>query len=382
MALTLQQLFHLGVIAVLSLQFLGGSVEARKDTVYEKNGVRLVGGTKSAGRVEVLPVEPWVTNDWVQICDDSFSDLAAQNLCRMLGYRFGRKYYTTEIAFPINVTNIKAGYMKCYKTNNGRRLNEEVIMSGDDDDLAEDANHHAARQGRNLLAPAWGYVNNGTSKAPFICQFRVGTCNPAGPVAGLQCFKNLSQVPPAPPPPPSPPNPPPLPPAVANSIRIFTNNTSNNDGHLEPNLCNNPNTSSVCQSNGRVEIEVDSPDTSTPGKIWAPVCNVTDSLAKKVARLACEQRYQEKARPWLSGEWIIWVSVSPIPFYIPNNAGAVRAGDFNPAAVKGYVTITGGDFEGAQKLQDLQYQVSSKPCDQSAMFAFTCILMSNDGDIP
>ncbi|GIM12846.1 hypothetical protein Vretimale_16080 [Volvox reticuliferus] len=379
MALTLQQLFHLGVIAVLSLQFLGGSVEARKVTIYEKNGVRLVGGTKSAGRVEVLPMN---SANWVQVCgDETFSDSSAQALCQMLGYNFGRKYYTTETALPLNPNNV-ASWLRCYPKNNGRRLNEEVIMSGDDD-LAEDANHHAARQGRKLRSVMAWYIN-ATSKAPFSCQFRVSICNPAGPVAGLQCAKTLKQLPPASPPPPSPPTPPPSPPAVANTIRIFMNIADPTpDGRPEPNLCNNPNTSSICPYNGRVEIEVGSPDSSTPGKIWAPVCNVADSLlAERVARLACTQRFQEKARPWLPNKWFISASVSSIPFYIPPATQAVNTGDFDPAAVKGYVTITGGNVEGAQKLQDLQYQVSTNPCADGAMFAFYCYMASNDGAIP
>ncbi|GIL80489.1 hypothetical protein Vretimale_16061 [Volvox reticuliferus] len=382
MVLLLKQLVQLSCIILLLLQCVDNIVGAFTNFVYQKNGVRLLGVNRTHGRVEVLPRIPWERNDWVQVCDDfHFTDVTAQNLCRMLGYRFGRKYYTTEIAFPLN-PNIKAGDLNCFlQSDIGRRLNEEVIMSGDDD-LAEDANHHAARQGRKLLAPAWGYIN-ATSKAPFFCQFRVGTCNPAGPVAGLQCAKTLNQLPPAPPPPPSPPNPPPPPPAVANSIRIITDGFPSQDGPLEPNLCSTRD-AYVCQRYGRVEIEVGSPDSSTPGKIWAPVCNVADSLlAERVAWLACTQKYQGKARPWLPNLWYINQEVSPIPFYIPNNAGAVRAGDFNPAAVKGYVTITGGDFKSANKLQDLQYQVvSSKPCDQSAMFAFACVLMSNDGAIP
>ncbi|GIL60300.1 hypothetical protein Vafri_14929 [Volvox africanus] len=381
MAPILQQLFHLGFIAVLSLQYLGGNVEALTRIVYQKNGVRLVGESKSQGRLEVLPRQPWATNGWVQVCDDTLTDLTAQNLCKMLGYRFGRKYYTAEVAFPVNVTHIKAGYISCYQQTNSRRLDEEMITTSTADDTitAEDPGvvHH---QGRKLLAPSIGFIN-ATSKAPFTCRFRVGTCNPLGPVAGLQCANIRKSLQPAPPPPPSPPTPPPSPPAVANYIHIIGNIIPGLDGAVEPNLCNAPNTAYTCLNYGRVEIEVNSPDTTNPEKIWAPVCNITDPLlASKVAKLACEQRYQEKKRPWLPYVWYIWASVSPTPFYIPNQA--VNPDDFNPAAVKGYVNIMGGDFNNANKLQDLEYQVSTKRCDQNAMFAFSCSLASNDDAIP
>ncbi|PNH10771.1 hypothetical protein TSOC_002457 [Tetrabaena socialis] len=86
--------------------------------VGSKNGVRLVGGSGLRGRLEVSSVDGWLTNyeegvvAWRPVCDSGFFDdsmaQAGQGagsrvswvvMCEMLGYGFGRKYYTTAVAF-------------------------------------------------------------------------------------------------------------------------------------------------------------------------------------------------------------------------------------------------------------------------------------------
>ncbi|GIL60298.1 hypothetical protein Vafri_14927 [Volvox africanus] len=380
-----QQLFHWALIAVLYLQVIGGCAESLTNFTYTQNGVRLVGGDESHGRVEVLPRQPWASKTWVQVCDSSFTDLMAENLCQILGYQFGRKYYTEAIAFPgSKVTSIKASGISCFVGSSGyrRELDEEGLISADDDAVThQDVDTGGvSRQGRKLLAPLWGYID-APELSPTVCQFRVGTCNPVGPVAGLQC-SNLS-LPSAPLPPPAPPSPPPPPPAASNLIRFLASYTSRGDGPIEPNLCNNTNTSSVCNAYGRIEIQINYTINQICQKIWVPVCNISDpTLASKVAKLACEQRFQERRLPWLPNVWYISARVSTTPFYIPSANQVVDRGDFNSTAVKRYLTINGGNVSKAKALQELRWKATSAPCRNNAMLAIGCSLASNDGAIP
>ncbi|GLC41659.1 hypothetical protein PLESTB_000691900 [Pleodorina starrii] len=123
---------------------------------------------------------------------------------------------------------------------------------------------------------------------------------------------------------------------------------------------------------------VNSPNPKAPGKIWAPVCNITDSeLAKTVAYVACSQQYQERRQPWLlPGAWYIGAQVSQTPLLIPTgkNFGTY---DFNPTKVGGWVTITNATYTDVQ-LQDTKYKVSTSRCPRSAMLTFFCVLISND----
>ena len=50
-------------------------------TAHPTVSVRLVGGTMSRGRVEIL-----YNNTWGTICDDSFTNQSAGVLCHMLGF--------------------------------------------------------------------------------------------------------------------------------------------------------------------------------------------------------------------------------------------------------------------------------------------------------
>ncbi|GAB1610322.1 deleted in malignant brain tumors 1 protein-like isoform X1, partial [Argonauta hians] len=54
-------------------------------TKHPENNIRLMGGTPSAGRVEI-----YYNNVWGTVCDDQFDDRDARVVCRMMGYRTGR----------------------------------------------------------------------------------------------------------------------------------------------------------------------------------------------------------------------------------------------------------------------------------------------------
>ncbi|GIL57426.1 hypothetical protein Vafri_12651 [Volvox africanus] len=365
------------IIAALTLQYSGGrAAPVTSEYTYTKNGVRLIGGNKSVGRVEVLSEQQ---QQWFQVCDAGFRDDLALVLCKMLGYKYGRKYFAPDIVFPKNFTERIASTLICEAVlgGGGRRLIQERstnLRVGDDS--------QSVRRGRDLRSLNWDRIDSPAS-APYDCQFRAFVCNPAGPVTGLQC--SSTSLPPAPSPPPQPPNPPPAPPSIASMIRIFVTDNDmpvTSDGFVEPNLCANPKSANLCDKYfGRAEIQINNTDPKVPTKIWAPVCGITKfSLASEVANVACEQRYQIQYLPWIGDAYYISSLASRVPFYIPTQA--VSPGDFNPAAVKAYVTITGKKSDNPTKLQDFKYTVSKNGCNSRALLAFRCILVTNDAAFP
>ncbi|GIL50009.1 hypothetical protein Vafri_6339 [Volvox africanus] len=363
------------IIAALSLHYSGGrAAPVTSEYTYTKNGVRLIGGNKTVGRVEVLSE---FEQQWFQVCDGGFGDSLALVLCKMLGYNYGRKYFAPDIVFPKNFTERIASNLNCVSGTSGRRLIQERSTNLRAGDVSQ-----PVRRGRDLRSIALDRIDAPAS-APYNCQFRTFVCNPAGPVTGLQCSN--TSLPPAPSPPPRPPNPPPAPPSVASMIRIFVYEyslTPASDGDVEPNLCTNPKSANLCKDHyGRAEIQINNTDPKVPTKIWAPVCGITNvTLASEVAIVACVQRYQIQYLPWVGNVYYIGALVSRIPYYIPSKA--VKPGDFNPAAVKAYVTITGRKTDNPTKLQDFKYTVSKTGCNSRALLAFHCDLVTNEAAIP
>ncbi|GLI67508.1 hypothetical protein VaNZ11_011707, partial [Volvox africanus] len=103
--------------------------------------------------------------------------------------------------------------------------------------------------------------------------------------------------------------------------------------------------------------QINNTDPKVPTKIWGPVCGITNfSLASDVARVACGQRYRIQHLPWAGDVFITTTALAPrVPNYILIQA--VSPGDFNPAAGKAYVTITGRKRDNPTKLQDHKYTV-------------------------
>ncbi|EFJ41250.1 hypothetical protein VOLCADRAFT_107768 [Volvox carteri f. nagariensis] len=344
---------------LLLLNCCGGGVTAGSPFIYARNGVRLVGGDKTTGRLELQ-----TDRSWVPVCDDFYFDgKTIQIMCQLLGYNYGRKYYNPRLAYLSKDNNLRASQITCYKKPRHRARSSDAphlrslsAASGDQasdrpgvqssaDGLyrPDDISRHG---GRNLLAVLTHDVNTSDS-APYACKVVWGKCNPRSPVGVIQCSKKM--LPLAPPVPPAPPQPPSPPPPAPQQVRIIFGGSP--DGGLEPNLCTGG-AETICETYGRVEMEVRSPGRNSSGKVWAPVCNIPDSaLAFRVASVACEQRFQMRYRPWLPLLFSIHPSVSSNPFLIPKGSD-ITPGNFNPKVIQGWVNITGGDFTIDSKLQD------------------------------
>ncbi|PNW82831.1 hypothetical protein CHLRE_06g296300v5 [Chlamydomonas reinhardtii] len=52
------------------------------------------------GRVEVFPTKDFRYQSWMPFCDRGFSEDDAATMCSLLGYKFGRKYYTIAANYP------------------------------------------------------------------------------------------------------------------------------------------------------------------------------------------------------------------------------------------------------------------------------------------
>ncbi|KXZ42227.1 hypothetical protein GPECTOR_178g236 [Gonium pectorale] len=67
----------------------------------QRYGVRLTGGSGGIGRLEVRPADPnW--NAFLPVCDEDWSRGPTgieQVMCQLLGYRYGRQYYSNELNY-------------------------------------------------------------------------------------------------------------------------------------------------------------------------------------------------------------------------------------------------------------------------------------------
>lgn len=312
----------------------------------EKNGIRVVldGGNATRGRVEVSYKIPGLEVRWLPLCGVHFTDEQAQIMCQMLGYRFGRKYYSTEAVYPARPSNAGSGYspvnLSYCDAEGGRRR----------------------RRGRSLQSLFAGEVN-APPTAPYRCYIAYAgpECPDTGPFAAVECAGR--PFPPAPPPPPTPPAPPPPPVSKKDTIRLIGGRSIDASSLLEPNLCVGK-AQELCQSGySRVELLV--ADASGSGQeVWSPVCYPEDEqLGAKLAKLVCEQFYYypwAKTIPW-------YVSSAPGPVAFPILQGDTAPGGFTPDAYTTYTSFGGSVEASTYYLQQTSLQLSSTPCDTGLM---------------
>ncbi|KAG2497018.1 hypothetical protein HYH03_005021 [Edaphochlamys debaryana] len=376
---------------------LSAQAEAKKKKpVRNKNGIRLVKGKGSKGRLEISSKDQWLVTPgdakgtaWRPMCDvGSYSDELAQTMCELLGYKYGRKYYTAAVnSRPYNAAvaadwrTHPVDYMYCGDvddTAGHRRLLRDVPRrqhTGAERLGAEGrAGSGAAssnamlrgRTGRDLQSVFFGEVNI-PAAAKVSCEFRMGSCNFTGPLAGLECankpFKPLPS--PSPSPSPSESQPPPPPPKQA-SIRLRGDFAGALDA-LEPNLCD----LGDC-SFGRAEIQVEDP--SKPGElVWAPLCAPLNmSSADWLVDIACKQAtgYPD------SMPGTIWhVNGEPgEPFPVPTG-NVTTPGDFDPAAYPVWASVVGEETDAEpQRIQDLTLALNAS-CPGEALLSLRCSIL-------
>lgn len=315
-----------------------------------KNGIRLVGGSGPRGRLEVATTSyPWsngVERVYRPVCDlESFDDDMAGIMCSLLGYKYGRKYYSTATnhlpmpGTPVPDAQQPVSRLACYPTAEG----------GDG-------------TGRRLLLEQGNVDIPGS--APYVCGFRQGGCGPAGPVVALECSDTaFGPAPPPPPQPPSPSPPPPRPPNTSPFVKIFD--------IPEPNLCDAADY--ACFTQQRVEVYAPAASGNSTRSVWAPLCAVDDALwGDQLYNIICFQ-YQDWPWRFAGDSSVHQVSAFPgnAPFPIPS--GPVVPGvDFDPSAYPLWAYVVGdGTTAGRSTIQELGLVLRPKPCP-SGMLAMTC----------
>ncbi|GIL90338.1 hypothetical protein Vretimale_18201 [Volvox reticuliferus] len=361
-------------IAVLLLISTSGGFAQLKYNRF-KNGVRLQGGERSVGRIELSSVNSWFNDDsvpvvkpaWNAVCDRDFTEELAQIMCVMLGYSYGRKAYDPKFTYRKETfPDGRIGKIFCtpqLQASRGLRgvttemeatLSETTVASRASRSLIGDRD---PRVTRSLYEPLRGTLNT-SPRAPYMCTFRGGSCDTRGPLAGIQC--SHTPLPPDPPLPPSP-SPPPMPafPPPSNYIKLVGGRPVDKpDEGVERNLACDGDVD--CGGFGRLELQV--PSTSAPNTtIWAPVCAINDSvLAMSVSYIACMQLFDW---PDPRDGMIVMVPDLNTAFKVPTGPVSTSS-HFNATKYNGWITITGGGPEPfmPEKVQDFNHTVSTTPC--------------------
>ncbi|GIL73476.1 hypothetical protein Vretimale_17695 [Volvox reticuliferus] len=274
-----------------------------------KNGIHLTvrdDGGGPRGRLEVTAREPKFAgsaannSSWVPVCDSAFTDQAAETMCKLLGYTYGRKYYAPGVNSRSNATsNHTAGYFSCSAKSpassaTGRRLlrNQETNHGGGTVAAVAaitrtDGGGWRQQHGgpRRRASSSVRYNLNTSTTAPYACSFSLVTCDPLGLLVGVECA--YAALLPAPPPPPLPPRPPTAPPPQYSDLIRLVGGPAVGSRRVEQNLCH-ATSPQFCAEYSRVEMLV---TLNKYGglKTWAPLCAVDGSLAQEVARVACQQ---------------------------------------------------------------------------------------------
>ncbi|KXZ46973.1 hypothetical protein GPECTOR_39g467 [Gonium pectorale] len=300
--------------------------------IRNDNGIRIVGGSGAAGRLEVSSKDSWVAGDkpvgWRPVCDDAYFDnTMAQVMCKLLGYTYGRQFFSPTVTYRAPDPNATrtggpVGSMTCFPQRAAGRLLQGVASFDDEADAAQTdeplilQRKGGAQRGR-ALAPLRGSVNT-PRKAPYGCNFLLGSCDYTGPLAGIEC-----SVPPF--------TSPPSPVQQSSLIRMVGGQSST--GGAEANLCDGE-YDFRCAIYGRAELLVEDWPGSRPGK------------------------------------WLVDARFPDEPFDIPT-APSDDPEDFDASNYTAWVTVKGGDFANALTVQSLQYEVTPS-CADGRLFAIYC----------
>ncbi|KAG2500186.1 hypothetical protein HYH03_001766 [Edaphochlamys debaryana] len=351
-----------------------------------------------AGRVEVFPSGvQYQPVEWIPMCDNRFTDAAADYLCKSSGYAHGRKYYSQQVTFPTDTTvRVATLGLQCGPAR--RRL--QAVAGG------RETEGDARR--RELLAlgqlDQWGEYDGPTvsgfedegvikavSNTPPINQ----RCPSPYYFAGIECT-DLPGFPTAPPPLPSPPSPPPPPPSKLGSLQYYSHlepYVSPDGLSVEPNLCTLTTDSNGAQTGacaGRVELRIADPD--NPALFtYAPLCfdNAADpTFAEALAFHVCAMAYDCpvcKSQGEEVGSWPKAGSSEARTAYTVPTVAPTGTGVFNPFDPKykrwARVTNPGGSYSLARILQDSTsaagFTLTAEKCDK--LFAVTCKVATGSG---
>ncbi|KAG2433296.1 hypothetical protein HXX76_008363 [Chlamydomonas incerta] len=335
----------------------------------ERNGVRLVLGDGPRGRLELSSTDGWLTDyvegavAWLPVCQMiGIDDLLAQNMCELLGYTYGRLYYTDEVAWRAPNDTASNSDLPIENLSCSPNYPDAPPPSSEGGDAAATGGHR-----RRLLSPLRADVNI-PSNAPYTCNFySYGTkrCDYTGPLVGVECGDD--EFPPAPPPPPRPPSPPNAPPDRNVQLKLYGRGVGTT-ADLETNLCDSEQQDD-CASYQRAEMLIDDP--ANPGtQVWAPICSVdnNDDLAAVVADTVCKQ-----AVNYPDPGYVSYYGELRLPLQIPEEPDANAEGDlFRPSKYTTWVTLTGGEPDAKYPaLQQMEYTVGSS-CEGGQMFSLYC----------
>ncbi|KAG2450002.1 hypothetical protein HYH02_000106 [Chlamydomonas schloesseri] len=377
----------------------GGQLESRK--AGKSDGpvhlIRLTNDDgEGRGRVEVFPTKDFRYQSWMPFCDRGFDEDDAATLCSLLGYKFGRKYYTVEANYPgADETSAPRRLQNLNCVDRSTRSGRRKLRGVDDErdslwsvlaaatpgvtgggghahaqhpqrphtdaaagsqtprDLSEVGASAIAttRSGRSLLAvdengeyvpwlplqPLQGVIDASVKRARQ-CSFRTSNyCGPEGPFAAVECSSKRFTTPatvavPMP-------SPPPPPPEKSEFIRFWSGAVDSSStgslalaGSVEPNLCD-PASDSDCAFYGRAELLMPHPD--DPAKqVWAPLCAVDLAVYPNLAAQAADKAC---AMLWdFPASRAAGVFSVPghtgSPFTLPAAGSVVSTGGFDPAA--------------------------------------------------
>ncbi|KAG2439566.1 hypothetical protein HXX76_004919 [Chlamydomonas incerta] len=339
--------------------------------------IQLVKGPSATqGRLQVQLNSPFKwQGEWQYFCDDGFTDAHAATACSMMGYKFGRKYYSTAVAYPAatDTTYYRMRDLNCDSDRRGLISTADMGADADTDDItgavgAQQDVREASRRGllgkassfAGSTTMAYKITGSGKGGAP-VCRARiaVGGCRAGGPMAGVECSNK--KFGPAPPPPPRPPSPSPPPvQKTEEEVRMYQGGMDNWPaayGVLEKEFCD-VDAGESCIF-GRVDLAIKDTDPF----IFATLCSMDMDyypvFASNLAVFLCKQA---SGKAYTQG-----MASDPMP--IP--AGYTPPGGFY--AIIDPSEDDGAAFDGFKSIQDFGFTPTSDACPSNAIFSIRCI---------